>query len=93
MTRALVLNAGSSSRKWSVLDAATEAVAVQGTESWAEQDPLRHALSQFADALTPGVVLGARVPVALTSRADPPTARLAACAIAELLASKHAVVM
>ena len=43
MTRVLVLNAGSSSLKWSVLDAATEAVAVQGTESWAEQDPGRHA--------------------------------------------------
>ena len=34
-----------------------------------------------------------RVSVALTSRADPPAARLAACAIAELLASKHVVVM
>ena len=33
MTRVLVLNAGSSSLKWSVLDAATEAIAVQGTES------------------------------------------------------------
>jgi len=43
MTRVLVLNAGSSSLKWSVLDVATEAVAVQGTESWAEQDPGRHA--------------------------------------------------
>jgi acetate kinase len=43
MTRVLVLNAGSSSLKWSVLDAATEAVVVQGTESWAEQDPGRHA--------------------------------------------------
>jgi acetate kinase len=43
MTRVLVLNAGSSSLKWSVLDAATEEVAVQGTESWAEQDPGRHA--------------------------------------------------
>jgi acetate kinase len=46
MTRVLVLNAGSSSLKWAVLDAATEAVAVQGTESWAEQDPMRHAAVQ-----------------------------------------------
>jgi acetate kinase len=43
MTQVLVLNAGSSSLKWSVLDTATEAVAVQGTESWAEQDLGRHA--------------------------------------------------
>jgi acetate kinase len=43
MTRVLVLNAGSSSLKWAVLDAATEAIAAQGATSWAEQDPRRHA--------------------------------------------------
>ena len=48
MTRVLVLNAGSSSLKWAVLDAATEAVAVQGTESWAAQDPGRHAAAARA---------------------------------------------
>ena len=43
MTRVLVLNAGSSSLKWSVLDAATDLVEVQGADSWAEHDPGRHA--------------------------------------------------
>jgi phosphate acetyltransferase len=35
----------------------------------------------FCSAITPGVVLGAAVPVILTSRADPPRARLASCAL------------
>ena len=62
MTRVLVLNAGSSSLKWAVLDAATEAVAVQGTESWAEQDPMRHAAVQALLQRLPAVdAVGHRV--------------------------------
>jgi phosphotransacetylase len=33
-----------------------------------------------------GIVLGAKVPVILTSRADPPRSRVVSCAIAALLA-------
>ena len=36
----------------------------------------------FCGAITPGIVLGASVPILLTSRADPPEARLASCALA-----------
>lgn len=42
----------------------------------------------FCGAVTPGVVLGAAVPVILTSRADPPEARLASCALAALCAAR-----
>lgn len=38
-------------------------------------------------ATAAGVVLGARVPVILTSRADPPAARLASCALAAVYAA------
>ena len=41
----------------------------------------------FMGACAAGVVLGARVPVILTSRADPPQARLASAALAALLES------
>jgi phosphotransacetylase len=37
-------------------------------------------------ACAAGVVIGAKVPVILTSRADPPAARLTACALAVCLA-------
>lgn len=47
---------------------------------------LAKSLSFMADADAAGVVLGARVPVVLTSRADPAISRLASCAIAALLA-------
>jgi phosphate acetyltransferase len=47
---------------------------------------LAKSLSFLANADAAGIVLGARVPVVLTSRADPPISRLAACAIAALLA-------
>jgi phosphate acetyltransferase/phosphate butyryltransferase len=43
-------------------------------------------LEYLADAQGAGVVLGARVPIALTSRADKPLGRMASCAIALLLA-------
>ena len=43
-------------------------------------------LAYFAKADGAGIVLGARVPVVLTSRADTPRARLASCAVASLYA-------
>ena len=41
----------------------------------------------FMSGLAAGVVMGARVPIVLTSRADPPQARLAAAAIAAIVAA------
>ena len=41
----------------------------------------------FMSATAAGIVMGAKVPVVLTSRADPPEARLAAAAIAAIVAS------
>ena len=41
-------------------------------------------LAYFAKADGAGIVLGARVPVVLTSRADSPRARMASCAVATL---------
>jgi phosphate acetyltransferase/phosphate butyryltransferase len=46
-------------------------------------------LEYLAEAQVAGIVLGARVPVMLTSRADGPLARLASCALAALLV-RHA---
>lgn len=43
-------------------------------------------LEYLADAHSAGIVLGARVPIVLTSRADPMEARVASCAIALMLA-------
>jgi phosphotransacetylase len=43
-------------------------------------------LEYLAEAKVAGIVLGTRVPVVLTSRADLPDARLASCALAVLLA-------
>ncbi len=43
-------------------------------------------LEYMAQAQSSGIVLGARVPIALTSRADPPLNRMASCALALLLA-------
>lgn len=42
----------------------------------------------FMSATAAGIVMGAKVPVVLTSRADPPEARLAAAAIAAIVASR-----
>jgi phosphate acetyltransferase len=47
---------------------------------------LAKSLSFLADADAAGIVLGARVPIILTSRADSLTARLASCAVAALVA-------
>lgn len=44
-------------------------------------------LIHFADAIAAGLVLGARVPIVLTSRADPLTARIASAALAKLAAA------
>jgi phosphate acetyltransferase len=46
---------------------------------------LAKSLSFLAGADAAGIVLGARVPIILTSRADDETARLASCAVAQLL--------
>ena len=43
----------------------------------------------LAKADAAGIVLGARVPVILTSRADSVRARLASCAVAVLYADAH----
>ena len=43
-------------------------------------------LAYLADADAAGIVLGARVPIVLTSRADSAKARLASCAVAVLFA-------
>ena len=46
---------------------------------------LAKSLTFLADADAAGIVLGARVPIILTSRADEEMARLASCAVAQLL--------
>jgi phosphate acetyltransferase len=43
-------------------------------------------LAYFANADSAGIVLGSRVPIVLTSRADSPRARMASCAVAALYA-------
>jgi len=48
---------------------------------------LAKSLSFLADADAAGIVLGARVPIILTSRADSLIARLASCAVAALVAN------
>ncbi|HIJ37912.1 MAG TPA: bifunctional enoyl-CoA hydratase/phosphate acetyltransferase [Rhodospirillaceae bacterium] len=46
-------------------------------------------LAYLADADAAGIVLGARVPIVLTSRADSAKARLASCAVAVLFARRR----
>jgi len=48
---------------------------------------LAKSLSFMADADAAGIVLGARVPIILTSRADSVLTRLASCAVAALVAA------
>ena len=50
---------------------------------------LAKSLSFMAQADAAGIVLGARVPVILTSRADSVTTRLASCAVASLVAESR----
>jgi phosphate acetyltransferase/phosphate butyryltransferase len=47
-------------------------------------------LEYLAEAQAAGIVLGGRVPIALTSRADKPLSRMASCALAVLLALRPA---
>ncbi len=47
---------------------------------------LTKSLTFLAGAAAAGIVLGARVPIVLTSRADPVSSRLASCAVAALVA-------
>jgi phosphate acetyltransferase/phosphate butyryltransferase len=47
-------------------------------------------LVYLADAQVAGIVLGARVPIILTSRADTPLSRVASCALAQLLVRHRA---
>src|SRR5260370_24695478 len=50
---------------------------------------LAKSLTFLANADAAGIVLGARVPVILTSRADSVPARLASCAVASLIAQNR----
>ena len=50
---------------------------------------LAKSLSFLAGADAAGIVLGARVPIILTSRADSLMTRLASCAVAVLVAKAH----
>jgi phosphate acetyltransferase len=52
---------------------------------------LAKSLTFMADADAAGIVLGARVPIILTSRADTLTTRLASCAVAALVAHARRV--
>lgn len=45
----------------------------------------------FMSATAAGIVMGAVVPIMLTSRADPPQARVAAAALAALVAANHSI--
>jgi phosphate acetyltransferase/phosphate butyryltransferase len=46
-------------------------------------------LAYLAEAEVAGIVMGARVPIALTSRADKPLSRMVSCAIALLVARRQ----
>jgi phosphate acetyltransferase len=50
---------------------------------------LAKSLSFLADADSAGLVLGARVPITLTSRADSVQSRLASCAVAAVVAARR----
>jgi phosphate acetyltransferase len=81
-----------------------EAARIKGIQSAVAGDPdilmvpdlvsgniLAKQLEYLAGAMGSGVVLGARVPIALTSRADGATARLASAALAVLVAHSYRV--
>jgi phosphotransacetylase len=46
-------------------------------------------LEYLGDAQAAGIVMGARVPIVLTSRADSAHSRIASCAIAMMLADHY----
>jgi phosphate acetyltransferase len=77
-----------------------EAAAIKGIQSAVSGDPdillapdleagniLAKQLTFLANADSAGIVLGARVPIVLTSRADSVSARIASCAVAALVAA------
>jgi phosphotransacetylase len=77
-----------------------EAAATKGIQSTVSGDPdillapdleagniLAKQLTFLANADSAGIVLGARVPIVLTSRADSVRARIASCAVAALIAA------
>jgi phosphotransacetylase len=43
----------------------------------------------FMSATAAGIVMGAKVPIILTSRADPPEARFASAAVAAIVAAAN----
>ena len=47
-------------------------------------------LMHLGGAVSAGIVLGARVPIVLTSRADPRESRIASCAVALVIARQRA---
>ena len=59
---------------------------MRGTAFWAQFALIALAATV---ALAAGVVMGATVPIVLTSRADPPEARFAATAIAAIVANPN----
>lgn len=78
----------------------SEAAKIKGIQSEVAGDPdillvpdleagniLAKQLVYLAGAETSGIVLGARVPIVLTSRSDTPRARIASCLVASLLAA------
>jgi phosphate acetyltransferase len=50
---------------------------------------LAKSLSFLAGAESAGIVLGARVPIILTSRADSLVSRIGSCAVASLVAARR----
>ena len=59
---------------------------VSGSAMSAQAQRLNTVASNLANADSAGVVLGARVPIILTSRADSVRSRIASCAVAVLAA-------
>ena len=105
MDTILVVNAGSSSVKFQVFDAdggtglkrlikglksavagRAQILVVPDLEAG---NMLAKNLTFLAKADAAGIVLGARVPIILTSRADSVQARLASCAVAALIADSR----
>ena len=83
----LVLNCGSSSIKFALFDAGqADILVVPDLESG---NMLAKPLIYLGDAASAGIVLGAKVPVILTSRADSRQSRIASCAIALMLAHRY----
>ena len=63
----------------------------QGCDGLGAGNMLAKQLEYLGGADSAGIVMGARVPVVLTSRADSRQTRLASCAIALMLAQRYRV--